>query len=142
MRRADGDGEIGIAGVVDGERHACGGCADRGFQGAVPGIACGDHDDDAGLDQAIDLHAKRALAARKPFGLEVITDAHVDALNQQTAAIPVDFLDVVDGGDEVAHRAFAIFIEHAQAHELAPGRHAADPFQPRFLVFDVLCVRF
>ena len=91
-----------------------------------------DHDDDAGLDEAVDFDAERALAAGKPFGLEVVADAHIHAVNEQPAAVAVDLLDMADRGDEIADRALPVLIEHAQAHELALRRHAADGCRAAF----------
>ena len=119
MRRADGNGEVGVARIIDRECHARACRADRGLERAVARVAGGDHDDDAGFHQAIDLDAERALAAREPLRLEVISEAHVHAVDEQPPSLAVDLLHVVDRGDEIAHRAFAVLIEHAQANELA-----------------------
>ena len=142
MRGADGDREVGVARVVDGERHPRAGRADRRLQRAVAGVAGGDDHHDAALHEPVDLDAERALAARKPLGLEIVAEAHVHAVDEQPAAVAVHLLDVRDGGDEVAHGAFAVLVEHAQAHQLALRRHAADAVQPRLLVLDVLGVLF
>ena len=85
MRRADGDGEVGVARVIDRQSHSRAGRADRGLERAVAGIAGGDHDDDAGFHQAIDLDAERALAAGEPLRLEVVAEAHVHAVDEQAA---------------------------------------------------------
>ncbi len=37
--------------------------------------------------ELIDLDAKRALTAVEPFGLELVSDTHVDAVDQNAAAI-------------------------------------------------------
>ena len=54
------------------------------------------------------------------------------------AAVAVYLLDVLDGRDEIAHRAFTIFVEHAEANKLALRRHPADAIELRLLVLDVL----
>ncbi len=129
VRGADGDREVGIARIVDGQRHARAGRADGGFQRAVARVAGGDHHDHAGLHQPIDLDAERALAAGEPLRLEIVAEAHVDAVDEQAAAVAVDLLHVVDGRDQIADRAFAVLIEHPQADQLASRRHAADALQ-------------
>ena len=66
----------------------------RRLQRAVAGVAGRDDHHDAGLDEPIDFDAQRALAAGEPFGLEVVAEAHVHAVNEQAAAVAVDLLDV------------------------------------------------
>ena len=129
MRRADGDREVGVARIIDRQSHSRARRADCRLERAVAGVAGGDHHDDAGFHQAIDLDAERALPAREPLRLEVISEAHVHPVDEQPPSLAVDLLHVVDGGDEIAHGAFSIFIEHAEANELASWRHPADTIE-------------
>ena len=142
MRRADGDGEVGVARVIDRESHPRARRANRRLERAVARVAGGDHDDNAGFHQPIDLNTERALAAREPLRLEVIPEAHVHPVDEQPPSLAIDLLHMVDRGDKIAHGAFSIFIEHAEANEFAPRRHPADPIELRLLVFDVLGILF
>ena len=38
---------------------------------------------------------------------------------------------MIDGGNKITHGAFSIFIEHAEANELALRRHPADAIAAR-----------
>ena len=59
-------------------------------------------------------------------------------MDQQPPSLAIYLLYVVDGGDEIAHRAFTIFIENTEANKLALRRHPADTIELGLLVFDVL----
>src|SRR6476620_10118279 len=82
-----GDRSLGVTRVVD--RH---GKSELGWrlephgERAVAGIPCRHHDDDPGTYELVHFHAQRASPAREPFGLELVTDAHIDAMD----AHPVD----------------------------------------------------
>ena len=104
MRRADGDRELGVAGIVDVSGHAGRdrASARRSSATAVAGVARRDHDHHARSHEPIDLDAQRALAAGEPLGLEVVADAHVDAVDAQPPAVAVDLLNVLDRRDEIA----------------------------------------
>ena len=62
------------------------------------------------------------------LGLEVVADAHVDAVDPDVAAVAVDLLDLLARGDEVAHRPFAVLVQDLEADQLARRRHARDGF--------------
>ena len=91
------------------ESHAGGHrAAERRLREAVAGVAGGDDHHHAAPHEPIDLDAQRALAAGEPLRLEVVADAHVDAVNLQPASVAVDLLNRRDGGDQVARRALSV----------------------------------
>src|SRR5688572_25565065 len=103
-------------------------------KGSIPRVA-GRHDDDhARVHETIHFDAQRALAAREPLGFKVVADAEVDAMNQQTAAVSVDLLDLGDGGDDVAYLAVPVLVEHSHADQLAGGRHGYDSLDVQLLI--------
>ena len=72
------------------------------YQRAVAAVARRDDDDDARFDQAVDLHAERAVAAGEPLRIERIAEAEVDAVDFKLAPVVIDQLYVRDGRDDVA----------------------------------------
>ena len=75
--------EIGIPRIVD--CHAQSGldmALVHALRETVTGIAGSDDDDDPRFHEPFDLDAQRALAARKPLGLEIVPDTQVDAVNR------------------------------------------------------------
>ena len=70
------------------------GGGELGVQGAIAGVARRHHHNHARADKLVHLDAQRALAARKPFGRELVAHAHVDA---------VDAHEFVTGGILLAH---------------------------------------
>src|SRR6266545_2194740 len=93
---------------------------------AIAGVAGRHYHHDPGADQLVDLDAQGALAAGEPLRLKVVADTHVDPVHPQAAAVAVELLDVLDGGDEVAGRPGAVLVEYLEAEELAPWGHAGD----------------
>ena len=97
----DGDRQVRVAGIVDGQRQA----RRRGallllVTMPIAGVAGRDDDHDARPDEAIDFDAQRALAAREPFRLEVVADAQVHAVHEQPPAVAVEPLDVLERRDD------------------------------------------
>ena len=101
MSGADGDGEIGIAGIGDIHFAIAGfGSAGSGDDGGIAAIAGGDDDGHAAADQAVDLDTERALTAGKPARIKIVSETHVDAVDEQAAAV----LSSTVGSDRVAMR--------------------------------------
>src|SRR6185295_12323504 len=57
----------------------------------------------AATHQTIHFDTQRALAAGKPPWIEIVTEAHVHAMNQQAFAVLIPALDLVDGHEHPAH---------------------------------------
>jgi hypothetical protein len=102
---ADGNGEVGIARVVDRQGEA--GAGEALARGEVPvaGIAGGDDDDDARAHEPVHLHADRALAAGEPLGVELVSQTQIDAMDPLQLAFAVDlFPDVLQRPQDVGRR--------------------------------------
>src|SRR5437016_5670684 len=82
-------------------------------EGRVPRITRGDNHDDAALDEAIHLNAKGALPTAEPARVEVIAEAHVDAVNRasrvdrQPFTVLVPRLNLINGLEDPTHLALA-----------------------------------
>src|SRR6185295_403053 len=74
-----------------------------GEEDGIAGVARRDHDRDTALDQAVDLHAQGALATAEPARVEIVAEAHVDAVHEEPLAVLVPSLNLVDGEEEPAH---------------------------------------
>src|SRR5215475_75021 len=122
--RPDRNGECRVSGIVDGQVLPGGShlAAQRLIE-AVAGVPGRHHHDHARPHEAIDFDAQRALPAREPLGLEVVTDAHVDAVHPDPATVSVELLDVLQGGDQIAGKSLAVVIQHLEAEDLALRRH-------------------
>ena len=83
MGGPDGDGEIGIAGIIDAQTHARRKRRSSGqIERSIAGVA-GSHDNDhTRADQPFHFHTERALTAREPFGLKIVADTDVYTLDQ------------------------------------------------------------
>src|SRR4029434_9349588 len=98
----DGDGQGGVAGVVDGHGQPHVGLAGQGGEAAVAGVAGGHDHHHPRADQAGDLGADGALAAGEPLGGEVVYGAEVDPVDPQQLAVAVDVLaDVLERPEHV-----------------------------------------
>jgi hypothetical protein len=128
VRRSHGHREIGVSRIVDRQSETGGNRAPgRALRKSIAGVAGRDHHHDTGLDEPVHLDAQRALAARKPFRLEVVADAHVDSVHADITAISVDALNHIDRRDQVAGLAHAIIIQNLEAQQLAFRGHARNP---------------
>jgi hypothetical protein len=71
------------------------------------------------------------VAAGEPAGIEVVTEAHIDAVDRragerEAAAMIVDLLDMVECAKDRTDAAGATGIEHFEAHKLGLGGDAGD----------------
>ena len=127
VRGSDGDGEGGVAGIVDGVREDDGGLALLGGKDAIAGVARSDHDDDAALHEAVDFDTERALTAGEHLGVELIADAEIDAVDAEELGVAVElFADVGEGAHDVAGAALAIVVEDFEADEFALRSYAVE----------------
>ena len=135
VRGADGDGQVGVAGIVDGEvQPRSDDALLLALREAIARVAGGDDDDHARADQPVHLHAERTLPAGEPLRLEVVPHAQVDPVHEDPPPVPVQLLDVLDGRDDAAGPAravaLAVGVEHLQAQQLAARRHTGDGVEP------------
>src|SRR5205823_15035869 len=115
-------------------------CADGRLKCAVTGVTGGDKHYYSARDETIHFDAKRTLPAGEPFRLEVITQAHVHAMNEQPASIAIDLLNMPDRSDKIADRPVAVLVQHAKTHQPGLRSHPAYPVKSDGLGFDVFGV--
>src|SRR5262245_15686461 len=120
MCGADGDRARGIAGIVDARGEADSRRAGSAGRDAPAGVARrGDHDD-ARLHESIDFRTQRTLAARKHFGVELVTEAQVHAMNTHHLRIAIDVVaNVGERTDDVARASGALLIQNLETDEIA-----------------------
>jgi hypothetical protein len=120
MRRTNGDRAIGVAGIIDAQRQTSGDRATRDcVLVSIARVSRRDNDHNARTNHAIDHVAQRALSAGKPFGVEVIADAQIHTVDLQVFSVPVDAIDFLERGDEIAHLPVPFLVEHLHAHDRA-----------------------
>ena len=135
MRRAHGDRELRVAGVVDRQRQPR-------RRGAVLWLVTMPNPElPAATTTTTPDRTRRStstqsgtLTAREPLRLEVVADAQVHAVHEQPSSVAVETLDVLQRGDDASdgsHAVVAGAVEHLQAEQLALGRHAGNRRQRR-----------
>ena len=123
VRRANGDCEIRIGRIGDRARQgSCFGRAGTRGHAPVARVAGGDDDDYAAFHEPIDLGTEWALPRRKPSGVERITQAQVQPVNLNVAAVVVDLLDVADRGQQIAYVSAPLGAQDLKADKFTVAR--------------------